>query len=112
MAEDWTTSSACRGLPTSWWFPEHVDAQWRKEAKAFAARGIIVAAPVRDDSRAKAICAGCSVAKECMVTGVLRGEDTGIWAVGGQRRRFLRKQLSALNERQFMAVVNQELVLD
>lgn len=111
--EKWKRRAACVGSPTSWFFPEHVsDADADAEAAAFAARGIVVTKPSpRNDLKAKEICAQCPVARECIMTSVATNEDRGVWGVGGQRRRYLRKQWATLDSNQFSSVVDQEVRL-
>lgn len=78
----------------------------------FASRGIVISNPApRNDVRAKEICAQCPVAAECMATSIVMNEEVGIWGIGGQRRRYLRKQYLTLSASEFAQVVMAEVEL-
>jgi Transcription factor WhiB len=110
--EDWRDEAACFGLPTEWFFPERSDSMSKAEIESFAARGISITrlAP-RNDRRAKAVCSECPVAAECMATAVAKNEEHGVWAVGGQRRRYLRRQYMNLPWAEFELVMQLEVEL-
>ena len=76
MNDDWTSSAACR--------QPDVDPEW------FFPVGDIGPA-LHEVAAAKAVCAGCPVAQECLEWAVRMGESAGIW--GGttpEERRGLR----------------------
>lgn len=66
----WTPSAEL----SAWFFPERRDGEDNHGAKA------------------KAICAGCPIRRECLVGALARNEEHGIWGgAGEQRRRTLRR---------------------
>ncbi len=70
----WWTAAACLDTATELWFPEGWESTIRDEARA--------------------ICAGCPVAHECLDYAVANRIEDGIW--GGRtarERRLLRRQL-------------------
>ncbi len=77
MNDEWTGSAACRqpGVDPEWFFP------------------IGEAGPaLREVARAKAVCARCPVARECLAWALRVGEPDGIWGgtTPGERRRLRR----------------------
>lgn len=68
----WHQYAACRGKPTSWFFPEKGDSV----------------------GKAKLVCAGCPVAAPCLEQ-ALAGEEHGVWAgtSRGTRRRIMRDRI-------------------
>jgi WhiB family transcriptional regulator, redox-sensing transcriptional regulator len=76
MTPEWMADAACRGYPTEWWFPE---------------RGEMA-------TEAKAICARCPVAEQCLELGLSMptggGHGYGIWggvSIGYYGKRRLRR---------------------
>jgi WhiB family transcriptional regulator, redox-sensing transcriptional regulator len=67
MRPDWWDHAACRGHDPNMWFPKHADTPH-------------VAA------KAKAICAACPVAAQCLQAGIDQQEFYGIWGGVGIRR--------------------------
>jgi WhiB family redox-sensing transcriptional regulator len=63
--EDWQSQAACRGQSASIFFaPPHFE---RRSAK------------LDREARAKAVCASCTVRKECLSYALRIGEAHGIW---------------------------------
>jgi WhiB family redox-sensing transcriptional regulator len=66
----WRVDAACRGgLPAAWFYPE-------RETGAD-----------NHGARAKAVCAGCPVRRECLASALRRREPAGIWGGAGEARR-------------------------
>jgi WhiB family transcriptional regulator, redox-sensing transcriptional regulator len=63
--DTWRARAACRGPETALFFPPNV-AERKDEREA-------------RESRAKAICAGCAVRRECLDYALGVGEMHGIW---------------------------------
>jgi len=88
--DEWLIEAACYGLPQEWFYPEKRE-EWKADAEAFAAAGIILKPPVTNDRRAKKVCAGCPVALPCLHSSIVNVERHGVWATGDQARRHLRR---------------------
>jgi hypothetical protein len=73
VRRSWRDLAACRGKPTVWWYP---DAPITGEA-IFALR------------EAKALCAECPVAWDCIADAIDQREQFGIW--GGMSPKTLRR---------------------
>lgn len=77
MNDDWTGLAACRqpGVDPEWFFPigEAGPALW-------------------EVAKAKAVCARCAVARECLAWALRVGEPDGIWGgtTPGERRHLRR----------------------
>lgn len=68
----WQERALCRGCDPNLWFPELGD----------------------DGANAKAICATCPVADECLAGAIERGERFGIWGgVATKERRVIRREI-------------------
>lgn len=79
MIEDWTSLAACRepGVDPEWFFPVGETGPARRDVMA-----------------AKAVCARCPVARDCLAWALRTGEPAGIW--GGttpDERRTMRRSL-------------------
>ena len=78
---DWQAEAACRGVDPEVFFPN-------------ASLGLIGL----QVERAKAVCASCTVAKECLDLSLVSGHETGVW--GGlseeERRSFARRSVRAV----------------
>lgn len=59
----WRDLATCRDHPLGWWFPERP----------------VTAQIIIDTQRAKAICAECPVAIECVADAMVNTEQFGIW---------------------------------
>ncbi|HYZ53175.1 MAG TPA: WhiB family transcriptional regulator [Streptosporangiaceae bacterium] len=86
MNDDWTGLAACRrpDVDPEWFFPVGDTGPALREVAA-----------------AKAVCAGCPVARECLDWALRMGEAAGIW--GGttpEERRVLRRQLAGMKNSQ------------
>ena len=83
MHEEWTSAAACRqpGVDPEWFFPVAE-----------------VGPALADVARAKAVCARCAVARECLAWALREGEPDGVW--GGttprERRRLRRVRMAPL----------------
>lgn len=109
----WQRWAACYGLDPRLFFAERSDKVTQEEIDAFAARGVKVTLFKRKptDPRPKDVCAGCTVSGECLAYSIVTNQEHGVWAVGGTRRRFLRRQYLALDFEQFLKVVEAEIEL-
>lgn len=76
----WRVDAACRGFDAYAFFPDEGDAA-----------GI---------ARAKAVCAGCPVADECLAYAVETNQTEGVWggATKQERRRLRRQWLRELKQ--------------
>jgi hypothetical protein len=93
IEDGWRTRAACRTGPTNQWFPQKAGTaiSTAEELLRLSELGLSVEPGPTDERAAKAICATCPVAGSCMATAAQDGVKDGVWGVGGQRRRRLRK---------------------
>lgn len=72
---------ACRGKPTSWWFPPKDGVASREERRRI----------VGNQRAAVVICKSCEVRRECLAFAV-KWNERGIWGgVGEKQRKRLRR---------------------
>ena len=82
-APNWRRLAACRGADRALFFGD-----WGEKPEAQAAR----------EAKAKAVCEGCPVRRECLTLAVLTPVRYGVWGGTGERERtqirrnYLRRQ--------------------
>ena len=79
VRESWRNQAACRGMDTNVFFPEEGGPSSGQEAKA--------------------VCAICPVADECLLSAVVNGERLGVWGGKGERQRRSIRKAKFLRER-------------